>query len=91
MASRAVNLKTPEGRERAEQELIRRIIPETIGNLGYIPFYKDLRRIFLKDYFKDFNKNKKKSEESFLEKRRGDTTKKKKSSSEKSFLEKRRK
>jgi hypothetical protein len=31
-----------------------------MGNLGFLPFYKDIRRMILKDLFKGYNEPKKK-------------------------------
>jgi hypothetical protein len=41
----------PETRQKYKDELENRIAIEMLGNLGMIPFYKDVRRIILKDMF----------------------------------------
>ena len=47
-------------KQRAIEELTTRIIIEMLGNMGMIPFYKDVRRIVIKDLFSE-DKNKKSS------------------------------
>ena len=51
LSSRAVTSKKRETRKRAEDELLERMTIEVMGNLGLLPFYKDIRRIMLKDRF----------------------------------------
>ena len=46
----------PETREKYKKELLNRISIEALGNFGMIPFYKDIRRIIVKDMFKDIDK-----------------------------------
>jgi hypothetical protein len=43
--------KKPETREAAEEELLERMTIEALGNLGLIPFYKDIRRVIVKKRF----------------------------------------
>ena len=43
--------KKLETRQKAEQEIEDRLILEVLGNLGLVPFYKDVRRVVLKDMF----------------------------------------
>ena len=51
LSSRAVTSKQMQTRKRAEEELTERMTIEIMGNLGLLPFYKDIRRIMLKDRF----------------------------------------
>lgn len=44
------------GTEEAMDELENRMIIEAAGNINLIPFYKDTRRILLKNQFKDYGK-----------------------------------
>ena len=56
-----LNSQKPATRERYKKELETRIIVEALGNAGLLPFYKDIRRIILKDlYGKGDLSNKKK-------------------------------
>ena len=41
----------PETREKYKKELEERILIEALGNTGMLPFYKDIRRIILKNMF----------------------------------------
>jgi hypothetical protein len=50
VGERALTSKTEEARERNINELLTRIPFEVAGNLGYIPAYKDLRKVML-DYW----------------------------------------
>lgn len=43
--------KKPETRQKAMDEIENRLILEVLGNLGLVPFYKDVRRVILKDMF----------------------------------------
>jgi hypothetical protein len=54
--NRAESSKKEETRKKYEDEWDNRIKFEALGNLGYIPFYKDIRRIMLKNMFKDKKK-----------------------------------
>jgi hypothetical protein len=54
--NRAESSKKEETRKRYEDEWDNRIKFEALGNLGYIPFYKDIRRMMLKVLFKDKKK-----------------------------------
>lgn len=54
--SNATTGKKEETRERAKNELKNRIVLEMLGNLGLIPLYKDVRRIVLKNMFKQEEK-----------------------------------
>jgi hypothetical protein len=51
LSGRAVTSKKRETRKKAEDELLERMTIEVMGNLGLLPFYKDIRRIMLKDRF----------------------------------------
>ena len=53
---RAESSKKEETRKKYEDEWDYRVRLEALGNLGYIPFYKDIRRIMLKNMFKDKKK-----------------------------------
>lgn len=55
--------KKAETRAKYKEELSTRMLLEGLGNLGFIPFYKDIRRMFLKDFFKDYKKEQKAKEE----------------------------
>jgi len=55
--------KTAEARERQRREREQRIPLEVLGNLGLIPLYKDIRKILLKDMYKDLGKEDKEEEE----------------------------
>ena len=61
--ARAKEKKTEEARERQRRARQERIPLEVLGNLGLIPFYKDIRKILLKDMYKDLRKEDKKEEE----------------------------
>ena len=41
----------PETRQKAMDEIENRLIIEVLGNLGLVPFYKDVRRVVIKDMF----------------------------------------
>jgi len=56
------DLKTEEARERRMKELTTRTPLEIMGNLGFVPLYKDLRRILIKDLYKDLEKGKSESQ-----------------------------
>ena len=43
--------KKPETRQKAMDEIENRLIIEVLGNLGLVPFYKDVRRVVIKDMF----------------------------------------
>ena len=43
--------KKPETRQKAMDEIENRLILEVLGNLGLVPFYKDVRRVIIKDLF----------------------------------------
>ncbi len=51
VGSRAVFNKTEAGREKNIDELTNRMTIEVLGNLGLLPFYKDIRRIILKQMY----------------------------------------
>jgi hypothetical protein len=53
LAGRTQSRKTQDARDRAQEELTNRISFELFGQLGLIPFYKDIRRGKLKIRFKD--------------------------------------
>ena len=50
---RSQNNKTKESRDKNMDELTSRMTLESLGNMGLIPFYKDVRRIVMKDMFED--------------------------------------
>jgi hypothetical protein len=50
---RSQNNRTKESRDKNMDELINRMTLESLGNMGLIPFYKDIRRIVMKDMFED--------------------------------------
>jgi len=43
--------KKPETRQKAMDEIENRLLLEVLGNLGLVPFYKDVRRVIIKDMF----------------------------------------
>ena len=51
-----VNSKKQKTRDKYKKELENRILVEATGNLGFLPFYKDIRRMVLKEQFKDYEK-----------------------------------
>jgi len=56
LAARTQTRKTAEARQRAYDELMDVYTFDVFGQLGLIPFYKDVRRVNRKKFFKDFNK-----------------------------------
>jgi len=50
---RSITNKTEESREKNKKELTNRMALEVMGNLGLIPFYKDVRRVVMKEMFED--------------------------------------
>jgi hypothetical protein len=65
--------KTAEARQRQEDEKYVRIPLEVLGNLGFIPMYKDIRKVVLQNIYKDLEKaertagDKKKAKEEMLQ------------------------
>ena len=56
LGGKILNAKTLEAREKATEELLDRMVTfEFLGLLGFIPLYKDARRIALKKRFSDAN------------------------------------
>ena len=53
VATRALYNKTEKGRQDAKDELTDRLSIEALGNIGLIPFYRDVRRIANKKFFDD--------------------------------------
>jgi hypothetical protein len=51
VTSKSLTAKKPATRAKYKKELEERMVIEALGNLGLIPFYKDIRRILLKDMF----------------------------------------
>jgi predicted GNAT family acetyltransferase len=51
--------KTGVSRERQEEEIAVRIPLEILGNIGFIPLYKDIRNVVLKNIYKDLQKSQK--------------------------------
>jgi len=64
---------TEEAKKRQEDERYVRIPLEILGNLGFIPMYKDVRKVVLQNIYKDLEnaerdaKNKKKAKEEMLQ------------------------
>jgi hypothetical protein len=56
--------ETEEAKERRRRTIEERIPLEIFGVMGLIPFYKDLRRVLLKDIYKDLDKSSKGESES---------------------------
>ena len=48
---RSQTAKKEETRDKAMKEIEERLILEVLGNLGLVPFYKDVRRVVVKDMF----------------------------------------
>ena len=57
-------------KQKAIEELTTRIIIEMMGNVGMIPFYKDVRRIVIKDFFKEEDTKKRRRPSSIIINRR---------------------
>lgn len=53
------DLKSEEARERRAKELMTRTPLEIMGNLGYVPLYKDVRRIVMEMLYNDLRNGKK--------------------------------
>jgi len=53
VTSKSQTAAQKETRAKYQKELEERMVLEGLGNLGFIPFYKDIRRMYLKDMFKD--------------------------------------
>ena len=53
VAMRALYNKTEKGRQDAKDDLTDRLSIEALGNIGLIPFYRDVRRIANKKFFDD--------------------------------------
>ena len=51
LSSSATGASKRETRKKAEDELVNRMTIEVLGNLGLLPFYKDIRRIIVKKRF----------------------------------------
>ena len=60
VVTRSITSRTEETKDKYKKELEERMTIEAMGNLGFLPFYKDIRRIILKDLFKEYNEPKKK-------------------------------
>jgi len=54
--TRAVAAKKEQTRQKYKDELKNRLLIESLGNFGFVPFYKDIRRMIIKDMFKDKKK-----------------------------------
>ena len=50
---RSQNNQTQESRDKNMDELTSRMALEALGNMGLIPFYKDVRRVIMKEMFED--------------------------------------
>jgi hypothetical protein len=59
LTSRSINNKTEESRKKNLDELTNRMVLEGLGNAGLIPFYKDVRRIVIKQQFEGAMKKRK--------------------------------
>ena len=55
--------KTPEAIERRDDEIFARLPLELLGNAGFIPMYKDIRRLVLRDIYSGLRNAKKESAE----------------------------
>ena len=64
--------KTEAAKERQRRTLEQRLPFEIAGLLGFVPFYKDLRRVLLKDIYKDLDKSSKGESESKSSSRKSD-------------------
>jgi hypothetical protein len=64
--------KTEAAKERQRRTLEQRLPFEIAGLLGFIPFYKDLRKVLLKDMYKDLGKSSKGESESKSSSRKSD-------------------
>ena len=51
LSTSATGASKRETRKKAEDELVNRMTIEVLGNLGLLPFYKDIRRIIVKKRF----------------------------------------
>ena len=51
LVTRSITNKTTKGRQKAIDELTNRMSYEALGNVGLLPFYKDIRRIIIKNEF----------------------------------------
>ena len=51
LVARSITNKTTKGRQKAIDELTERMSWEALGNVGLLPFYKDIRRIVIKNQF----------------------------------------
>ena len=58
----------PETRKKYQDELEERMLVEVLGNTGMLPFYKDIRRIILKQMFgaKKLTAEEKRAEAEFI-------------------------
>ena len=59
LSVRAITNKTKESRQKNMDELTNRMVLEAFGNLGLVPFYKDVRRVVMKEMFEDATKDRK--------------------------------
>ena len=57
LSFRSINNKTEESKEKNKKELTDRMVLELLGNSGLVPFYKDIRRIIIKDMFEGQRKS----------------------------------
>ena len=51
LVARSITNTTTQGRQKAIDELTERMSWEALGNVGLLPFYKDIRRIVIKNQF----------------------------------------
>jgi len=63
LSFRSVNNRTEESKEKNKKELTDRMVLELLGNSGLVPFYKDIRRIIIKDMFEDQRKSEQRRKE----------------------------
>tara|TARA_R110000737_G_scaffold33050_2_gene51436 strand:- start:8715 stop:19196 length:10482 start_codon:yes stop_codon:yes gene_type:complete len=54
--ARSITSTTDSTKEKYKKELTERMTIEAAGNLGFLPFYKDIRRMYLKEQFKNYKK-----------------------------------
>lgn len=63
LSFRSVNNRTEESKEKNKKELTDRMVLELLGNSGLVPFYKDIRRIIIKNMFEDQRKSEQRRKE----------------------------
>ena len=63
LSFRSVRNRTEESREKNQKELTDRMVLELLGNSGLVPFYKDIRRIVIKNMFEGQRKSEQRRKE----------------------------